>query len=82
MERDLAKLSCSTTNNAHLFSKNIIDSPLCVCGSYEDAQHFLLSCTRYTILRQELVNKVTPVHQPSLNVILFGSQELSNSANK
>ena len=35
-----------------------------------------------TQLRQELVNKVTPACQPSLNVPLFGSQELSNSANK
>ena len=34
------------------------------------------------ILRQELVNKVTPVCQLSLNVLLFGGQELSNSANK
>ena len=31
---------------------------------------------------KKLVNKVTPVFQPSLNVLLFGSQELSNSANK
>ena len=34
------------------------------------------------ILQQELVNKVTPVCQPALNVLLFGSQELSNCANK
>ena len=74
------RMRCSSLN-AHLFSKNIIDSPLCVCGAFEDTQHFLLSCTRYTILRQELVNQVTPVCHPSLNV-LFGSQELSDSANK
>ena len=43
---------------------------------------FLFSCTRYTILQQELVNKVTPACQPSLNELLFGSQELSNSDNK
>ena len=68
-----------STLNAHLFSKNIIDSPICVCGAREDTQHFLMSCTRYTNLRQEVVNRVTPVSQPSLNVFLFGSQELSDS---
>ena len=72
------RMRCSTLN-AHLFSKNIIDSPICVCGAREDTQHFLMSCTRYTTLRQELVNRVTPVFQPSLNVFLFGSQELSDS---
>ena len=74
-------MRCSTLN-AHLFSKNIIDSPICVCAAREDTQHFLISCTRYTTLRQELVNRVTPVFQPSLNVFLFGSQELSDSDNR
>ena len=68
--------------NAHLFSKNIIDSPLCICWAFEDTHHFLLSCTRYTTLRQELVNKVIPVCHPFLNVLLFSSQELSDSVNK
>ena len=45
----------SSSLNAHLFSKNIIDSPLCTCGVFEDTHHFLLSRTRYTILRQELI---------------------------
>ena len=75
------RMRCSSLN-ARLFSKNIIDNPLCNCGAFEDTHHFLLSCTRYSILRQELVNKVTPVCHPSLNVLLFGSQELSDSANK
>ena len=33
------RMRCSSLN-ARLFSKNIIDSPLCVYGSFEDAQHF------------------------------------------
>ena len=80
MERDFAKFIM--LDNEYLFSKNIMDCLVCVCGSFEDAQHFLLSCTRYTILRQELVNKVSHVCQPPLNVHMFGSQELSNSADK
>ena len=46
------RMRCSSLN-AHLFSENITDSPLCFCGAFEDTHHFLLSCTRYTILRQE-----------------------------
>ena len=69
--------------NAHLFSKkNIIESPMCVCGAFEDKQHFLVSYTRYTNLQQELVSKVTPMYQPSLNVLMFGIQELSDSDNR
>ena len=75
------RMRCSSLN-AHLFSKNIVDSPLCACGSFEDTHHFLLSCNRYAVLRQELVNRVTPICQPSLNVLLYGNQELSNSTNK
>ena len=75
------RMRCSSLN-AHLFSKNIIDSPLCACGSFEDTHHFLLSCARYAVLRQELVNKITPICQLSLNVLLFGNQELAYSLNK
>ena len=39
------RMRCSSLN-AHLFSKNIIDSPLCICGAFEDTHHFLLSRTR------------------------------------
>ena len=75
------RMRCSSLN-AHLFSKNIIDSPLCASGSFEDTNHFLLSCPRYAVLRQELVNKITPICQLSLNVLLFGNQELAYSLNK
>ena len=75
------RMRCSALN-AHLFSKNIIDSPLCVCGSFEDAQLFLFSCTRYTILRQELVNKVTLVchlssHLSSLTLEVVGTPQMT-----
>ena len=57
---------------------------MCVHGAFEDTQHFLISCTRYTNLRQELfnVNRVTPMYHTSFNVFLFGSQELSDSDNR
>ena len=33
--------------NQHLFSKNIVESPLCVCGALEDTNHFLFNCERF-----------------------------------
>ena len=68
-------MKCSALNQ-HLFSKHIVDSPLCVCG------YFLFSCTRYANLQQELLNKTIPLCQSSLNVFLNGDRELSDSTNK
>ena len=51
---------------------------MCVCGALKITQQFSMSWTRFTNLRQEHVDTVTPMYQPSLNVLL-GSQKLSNS---
>ena len=37
------RTKCSSLN-LDLFMKNITDSPLCSCGSVEDAQHFFFHC--------------------------------------
>ena len=68
--------------NSHLFSKNIIDSPLCICGAIEDTRHYLFVCTRYLDLRQELINTVSAMCEPTLNVLLYGNTELSYEQNK
>ena len=36
------RTNCSSLNE-HLFSKNIINSPLCVCGEVEDTNHSLFN---------------------------------------
>ena len=33
--------------NQHLYFKNIIEDPSCICGSVESTRHFLLECTCY-----------------------------------
>ena len=38
--------------NQHLYSKNIVQSSLCACGSIEDTGHFLLHCPLYHNNRQ------------------------------
>ena len=47
------RMDCSSLNH-HLFSKNIIDSPLCICGRPETTKHFLFNCNRFNNLRLEM----------------------------
>ena len=68
--------------NQHLFSKNLIDNPLCICGSVEDRYHYLLTCNRFSNVRQELFNTDTIICRPTLNVLLYGNDELSLEQNK
>ena len=70
------RTNCSSLNS-RLFSKIIIDSPLCICGVIEDTRHYLFVCTRYLDLRQELSNAVSATCEPTLNVLLYGNTELS-----
>ena len=75
------RTNCSSLNQ-HLFSKNLIDNPLCICGSVEDTYHYLLTCNRFSNLRQKLFNKVSTICRPILNVLLHGNDELSMEQNK
>ena len=48
------RMSCSSLNE-HLFVRNLVDSPNCICGNIESTTHFLFNCNRYTDLRNETV---------------------------
>ena len=77
------RTKCSSLNY-HLFSKNIVDDPLCLCGSIEDSKHFLLTCDRYRDLRQVLLDNILPFSfcEPTLDTLLYGNSELSGAENK
>jgi hypothetical protein len=45
----------SSSLNEHLFIRNLVDSPNCACGQVESTFHFLISCNKYTDLRNELM---------------------------
>ena len=75
------RTSCSSLRQ-HLFSKNIIDSPQCVCGSIEDTHHYLFVCQQFANLRRELLNSVSDICHPNLNVLLHGDPSLSFDKNK
>ena len=49
------RLECSSLNH-HLFKKNLVESPLFSCGASETTFHFLLSCVRYSDLRQQYLS--------------------------
>ena len=75
------RLNCSSLRQ-HLFSKNIVESPLCECGAVEDTKHFFLECRRYRNLRVELNNAISLICPPTLNILLHGSSKLTDSDNK
>ena len=75
------RTNCSSLNQ-HLFSKNIIESPLCACGEVEDTKHFLFDCQYFQNLRHELFNKISTICQPTVNILLFGSEQLSEIENR
>ena len=74
------RTSCSSLNH-HLFSKNIINDPYCLCGSVETTKHYLLECQRHTAARTEMINKISRFCTPNLNCILLGDTELSYNNN-
>ncbi|MES9994314.1 MAG: reverse transcriptase family protein, partial [Candidatus Thiodiazotropha sp.] len=72
---------CSSLNE-HLFSKNIVDSPLCVCGEVENTHHYLFDCARYDDQRRDLLNAVSLYCEPTINVLLFGNPALTLTQNQ
>ena len=73
------RLECSSLNQ-QLFLKNIIDSPLCLCGLTETASHFLLSCVNYHNLRlRYFPNLPQPL---SLSILLNGIPDAPINVNE
>ena len=60
------RTSCSSLNQ-HLFSKNIISDPYCLCGSVETTKHYLLECQSYSA-RTEMINRISRYRMPNLIV--------------
>ena len=75
------RTKCSSLNQ-HLFSKNITENPLCVCGAVETTEHFLLECPRFTQARTVMIDTLSTFCFPSLNVLLYGDDKLDFHHNK
>ena len=64
----------------HLYSKNIIEDPFCICGEVETSEHFFLECTIYdehTIMVDNL-QAFLPITIPRL---LYGDPSLDEHSN-
>ena len=80
------RTQCSALNS-HLFNKNIVNSPLCLCRSEETSKHIPLHCPRYENQRLKMLNSIgiilidTPVLTITTDLLLFGSEHLSVDKN-
>ena len=72
---------CSALN-LDLFLKKVSETPLCSCGSIEDSQHYFFHCSHYQTQRTALMNGISTIHTPTLNLLLYGNSNLSVDINK
>ena len=75
------RMLCSDLNS-HLTALHVQDDPKCVC-SYKDesTKHFLMQCPLYATERNKMMNIVNTVSSFSLNVLLYGDDNLDLELN-
>ncbi|KAK3096455.1 hypothetical protein FSP39_000336 [Pinctada imbricata] len=73
------RLHCSSLN-ADLFDNHISESNLCTCGSPETAEHFLLTCNKYSEIRNRTIDTIPLSY--SIQILLEGNNLLSDSLNE
>jgi hypothetical protein len=74
------RMQCSSLNQ-HLYRKNIVDSPNCICGLTESTTHYLFHCPRYTAQRQMYINSINVPINLATEILLFGSPKLAPNQN-
>ena len=74
------RTKCSSLN-FHLHQKNIVQSPLCTCGSLESAYHYFFECRFYSNLRPIFLRDLSLICEVSLDTILHGNRSLNDDAN-
>lgn len=68
------RLECSSLN-AHLYPRNIVNSPDCTWGGTETTQHFFFDCPIYTNQRRLYLN--APPYNINTETLSFGDNNLS-----
>ena len=74
------RMHCSSLKE-HLYSKNIINSPLCLCGGIENTTHYLLFCPLFNVQRTVLLNNLPATASVTTNTLLFGMDTLDHDTN-
>ena len=65
------RMECSALN-ADLYRKNIVNSPSCQCGGFENAQHLFFTCPLYAESRKNLSIRLDNY---SINQLLYGIED-------
>ena len=76
----------SSSLNEHLFLRNLVDSPICLCGGWgwgvETTSHYILHCSRFADIRQEFILSISNILvNITINLLLFGTKELMDEQN-
>ena len=74
------RTNCSALKE-HLFAKNIVADPYCSYGAVENNKHFLLECPVFNDIRQDMLNEVISVTNPTIDILLFGNTALNDEDN-
>ena len=74
------RIDCSSLNH-HLFLKKH-HCPLCICGRAETTKHYLFDYNRFNNLRQEMMQSISQLWEPTLNALLYGVTDLSDETNR
>ena len=74
------RTNCSSLNLT-LFQKNIVDSPLCLCGDIESVHHFFLTCPLYNDIRRVMLDEIRTKAIPTVKLFLFGNSSLDSATN-
>ena len=75
------RTKCSSLNE-HLYSKNLLDSPLCRCGVPETTAHYLLTCPLYTNAREETIERILEIQNITVDILLYGCSTLPTQNNE
>ncbi|MEW8185640.1 MAG: reverse transcriptase family protein [Candidatus Thiodiazotropha endolucinida] len=73
------RLECSSLN-AHLYSRNLVESPLCACGEIENTTHFIFKCPNHSVVRQTYLAELT--QHCTLKDLMFGQDGVRPSTNE
>jgi uncharacterized protein (DUF1499 family) len=71
----------SSSLNAHIFLRNLVDNPNCTCGQTETTVHFLLQCINYSVIRDTTINSLNLLVPITAKLLLYGSTALTDEQN-
>ena len=74
--------NCSSLKH-HVYLRNVVDSPNCVCGAIETNAHFFFKCPLYETIRNKFIGSIS-YHEITIDLqtFLFGNDFLTFQKNE